>query len=155
MLTMILGGFWHGANWTFLVWGAWHGGWLAVERMFGTKSGGSIWPRFMSWPMTALIVILGWVVFRAATFSDALTMYQGMAGVNGWAISLDQAWQIQSTEACALLIGAVISVWGPSIRWSAKTIPQPLYLSSIAFLFIIASSSMIAQSYSLFLYFQF
>ena len=151
MLTMILGGFWHGANWTFLVWGAWHGGWLAIERMLG----GSIWPRFMAWPMTAIIVILGWVVFRAATFSDALTMYQGMAGVNGWAISLDQTWQIQSTEICALLIGAVISVWGPSIRWSAKSIPQPLYLCSIAVLFVIASSSMIAQSYSPFLYFQF
>ncbi len=151
MLTMVLGGFWHGANWTFLVWGAWHGGWLAIERMFG----GSIWPRFMAWPMTALIVVLGWVVFRAATFSNALKMYQGMTGINGWAVSLDQAWQIQPSEICALLIGATISVCGPSIRWVGQTIPQPLYLSSVAVLFVIASSSMIAQSYSPFLYFQF
>ncbi len=151
MLTMVLGGFWHGANWTFLVWGAWHGGWLAIERMFG----GSIWPRFMAWPMTALIVVLGWVVFRAATFSDALTMYEGMTGINGWAVSLGQAWQIHPSEICALLIGATISVCGPSIRWVGQTIPQPLYLSSVAVLFVIASSSMIAQSYSPFLYFQF
>lgn len=155
MLTMILGGFWHGANWTFLVWGAWHGGWLAVERMLGTKSGGSIWPRFMAWPMTALIVLLGWVVFRATTFSDALTMYIGMIGLNGWAVSLDQAWQIQSTELWALLIGAIISVWGPSIRLLAQNISQPVHLGSTAVLFVIAASSVIAQSYSPFLYFQF
>lgn len=155
MLTMILGGFWHGANWTFLIWGAWHGGWLAIERMLGTKSGGSIWPRLIAWPMTALIVILGWVIFRATTLGQAITMYGGMIGLNGWDISLDQAWQIQPTELCALLIGAVISVWGPTMLKRLQRIPEPVHLGSTAVLFLIAASSMIAQSYSPFLYFQF
>ncbi|KAB7610144.1 MBOAT family protein [Amylibacter sp. SFDW26] len=155
MLTMVLGGFWHGANWTFLVWGAWHGLWLAIERMLGVKTGAPMWPRFLAWPMTALIVILGWVVFRAATIEDALTMYSGMIGLNGWAVSLDQVWQIQPTEICMLLIGGMISVWGPAIKSIMHNTPQSLRLGSTAALFAIATSSMFAQSYSPFLYFQF
>lgn len=155
MLTMILGGFWHGANWTFLLWGAWHGGWLAIERACGVKSGGSIWPRFLAWPMTALIVIIGWVVFRAASIEAAMTVYSGMVGLNGWAISIEQAWRIQPTEIWMLSIGAVISVCAPTIRSLQIQIPEPIHLGATTALFIAAASSMIAQSYSPFLYFQF
>lgn len=155
MLTMVLGGFWHGANWNFLIWGAWHGGWLAVERMLGAKSGASVWPRMLAWPVTMSIVIFGWVIFRAESLTEAWAIYCGMFGLNGWAISLDQIWQIQSTELFTLTIGGLLSIYGPRLSAAFSGLPRQLSLAFTGLLFVVASSAMIAQSYSPFLYFQF
>jgi alginate O-acetyltransferase complex protein AlgI len=83
MGTMLLGGLWHGAAWTFVVWGGLHGTYLAVERWLRA--------RFSGWtPGPAAIVALGlltyflvnitWVFFRAKTFTGAATMLRSMAG---------------------------------------------------------------------------
>ena len=80
---MLLGGLWHGAAWTFVVWGGLHGTYLAVERWLRG--------RFAGWkPGPAAIVALGlltyflvnitWVFFRAKDFTAASTMLQSMAG---------------------------------------------------------------------------
>lgn len=94
MTTMLLGGLWHGAGWTFVVWGALHGFYLVInhawrwvcERLgwvFLRKS--KIW-RFFAWGITFLAVVVGWVFFRAESFEAAITMLQGMVGMNGVAI---------------------------------------------------------------------
>ncbi len=80
-LVMLLGGLWHGANWTFVIWGAWHGGLLAVERATGwDKKAQHHW---VSLPLTLLLVLIGWVVFRAENLSIAANVYTGMLGFNG------------------------------------------------------------------------
>lgn len=66
MITMLLGGLWHGASWNFVIWGAWHGALLAVERALGIEKG-----QWWRAPVTFVIVMMGWVWFRAATFTDA------------------------------------------------------------------------------------
>jgi alginate O-acetyltransferase complex protein AlgI len=83
MVTMLLGGLWPGAAWTFVVWGGLHGTYLAVERWLKGRFGG--WK-----PGPAAIVALGlltyllvnitWVFFRAKNFTIASTMLQSMAG---------------------------------------------------------------------------
>jgi alginate O-acetyltransferase complex protein AlgI len=85
MVTMLLGGLWHGANWNFLIWGGYHGAVLAVER--------AIWGReekkgLIRIPLTVLtfgIVCVGWVFFRARTLSGALyvvrEMFSGRTGI--------------------------------------------------------------------------
>jgi alginate O-acetyltransferase complex protein AlgI len=85
-LTMLLGGFWHGANWTFLIWGAWHGFWLSVERALGVNAAPH---RFnpLKWAATFLLVMLGWVIFRAENLDVAWRMYGAMFSFNGWALS--------------------------------------------------------------------
>jgi alginate O-acetyltransferase complex protein AlgI len=101
LLTMLLGGLWHGAGWTFLVWGALHGLLLVVHGLWRSALGrlphsalrGQL-PRplrqagdkamsLLGWGLTFTAVVVGWVFFRAADLPAALAVLQGMAGHNG------------------------------------------------------------------------
>ena len=64
---MLLGGLWHGANWTFVVWGAYHGLLLAFERWLGKQSLYHRLPRPVRSGITFVLVLFSWVLFRAAT----------------------------------------------------------------------------------------
>ncbi len=85
MLVMLLGGLWHGASWTFAVWGLLHGAylvinhaWVALARSrFPQRKNMVLW-RMASWGLTMLAVLVAWVFFRAETFSGALNMLQSM-----------------------------------------------------------------------------
>ncbi len=95
MATMLLGGLWHGAGWTFVVWGGLHGlylvinnGWHAVRRKLGQVPNQPL-PRpvhLASALLTFLAVSVAWVFFRADTFDHALTIVQAMLGGNGFVI---------------------------------------------------------------------
>jgi alginate O-acetyltransferase complex protein AlgI len=82
MLTMLLGGLWHGASWNFVVWGGYHGALLSIERLFGLKPAAedSRWTLF--YPIRAILcfvlVMIGWVFFRAANFHDSIYVLQQM-----------------------------------------------------------------------------
>ena len=82
MLTMLLGGLWHGASWNFVVWGGYHGVLLSFERMFRRKkpSEESRWTAL--YPLQAIatftLVMIGWVFFRSATFHDSLYVLHQM-----------------------------------------------------------------------------
>ena len=88
MLTMLLGGLWHGASWNFVAWGGYHGALLSIERMFrGNRS-----PEEKGWtvfyPLQAVVTfalaMIGWVFFRAATFHDsAYVIDQMFTGARG------------------------------------------------------------------------
>lgn len=80
MLTMILGGLWHGASWNFVIWGFMHGLALALHKAFGPKIkiSDDFFGKFLSWLMTYLWVVFAWVFFRAATLHDALTIVKRM-----------------------------------------------------------------------------
>ncbi|MCD5970355.1 MBOAT family O-acyltransferase [Pseudomonas quasicaspiana] len=90
-LTMLLGGLWHGANITYVIWGAWHGIWLAIEKAIGLNTA----PRtfnVMRWALTFLIVVTGWVIFRSENLHVAGRMYSAMFGFGDWKLSeLNQA----------------------------------------------------------------
>ncbi len=65
MLTMLLGGLWHGAAWTFVVWGGIHGARLAAERGLRERFGTARVPAWAGWLVTFNVVCLAWVFFRA------------------------------------------------------------------------------------------
>jgi D-alanyl-lipoteichoic acid acyltransferase DltB (MBOAT superfamily) len=81
MITMLLGGLWHGASWNFVLWGAWHGGALAIHR-FWRESNANAWIdrhrvrrwlwRLLAHGLTLGVVLTGWVLFRAQTFDGAM-----------------------------------------------------------------------------------
>lgn len=81
LLTMLLGGLWHGAAWTFIVWGALHGGWLGVHRALSARpawvglrqAARRLWP-LLSVLATFHLVCLGWLYFRAESTAQAATM---------------------------------------------------------------------------------
>jgi D-alanyl-lipoteichoic acid acyltransferase DltB (MBOAT superfamily) len=81
VITMILGGLWHGAAWTFIIWGGWHGGFLVCNHLW-RKTGIAI-NRCFCWLTTFVIVAVGWVFFRALTIHNAFSIIRGMAGGNG------------------------------------------------------------------------
>jgi len=83
LVTMLLGGIWHGAGWTFAIWGLYHGVLLALGRAWGTRRRRRPLPHALSRPMTFLAVIIGWVMFRAASVRGVGSMLAGMAGLNG------------------------------------------------------------------------
>ena len=76
MLTMLIGGLWHGASWTFVIWGAYHGVLLSLHRAFGRAWDGlSASVRQLG---MFLLVVIGWVLFRATTFSMAMSIYHSL-----------------------------------------------------------------------------
>jgi D-alanyl-lipoteichoic acid acyltransferase DltB (MBOAT superfamily) len=71
MITMVLGGLWHGAAWTFVLWGALHGTGLVVEHLFAGKVR---MPRWLGWVITFHVVVFGWILFRAQSLADVGTI---------------------------------------------------------------------------------
>jgi D-alanyl-lipoteichoic acid acyltransferase DltB (MBOAT superfamily) len=85
-LTMVIGGLWHGANWTFVLWGAFHGVLLAVNHAFRQWRGrraSTQRSRFAGWAVTFTAFVIGMVLFRAADLTAASNMFQAMAGFGG------------------------------------------------------------------------
>jgi alginate O-acetyltransferase complex protein AlgI len=92
MVTMLLGGLWHGAGWTFVVWGGLHGMYLIVNhawqglaarlKLHSSSASRSFW-RFAGAALTFVAVVVGWVFFRAHSLDAAGSILQGMLGFNG------------------------------------------------------------------------
>ncbi|HNB25867.1 MAG TPA: MBOAT family protein [Alphaproteobacteria bacterium] len=181
LLTMVLGGLWHGANWTFVLWGAWHGGWMAVERFVQSRRGGRTASDtrlfgWLSWPLTFLLVILGWVMFRAPDVATAGRFYGAMLGANGFDLGDHMAWQVRMGDLAMLALAYGIIVWrglGLTLPWqrgmpvqvaggaapaaTATTVVTPHVAAAIVslMLLVLAVTKLSASSFSPFLYFQF
>ncbi|TBR39444.1 MULTISPECIES: MBOAT family O-acyltransferase [Dyella] len=160
LLTMLLGGLWHGASWNFLIWGGWHGSMLAVERAAGVKAES---PRFRlhRWALTFLLVVLGWVMFRAPTVTDAFHVYRAMFDFHGHGLSDVYAGSITSLQVITLGLAIVVTIATGAA--SLRPAPRPpvrarghLALQWLVWpVFVLAILKLSAQSYSPFLYFQF
>jgi alginate O-acetyltransferase complex protein AlgI len=80
LLTMLLGGLWHGASWNFVIWGGIHGGWLSLERRMSPRALFGHLPHALRVAATFLIVLVAWVFFRAPTLGGAISYLQGLLG---------------------------------------------------------------------------
>jgi len=90
MTVMLLGGLWHGAGWTYVLWGGLHGfylvvnhGWRALRRALGLAEVGRWWSMALARLVTFLAVVVAWVFFRAPDLDGALAMLRAMAGLDG------------------------------------------------------------------------
>src|SRR6266581_3069944 len=83
MITMLLGGLWHGAAWTFVIWGALHGTALLIHREWTRLTEGLKWAagamRWFAWPITIYVVCVAWIFFRAHDLSGAGTILKQFA----------------------------------------------------------------------------
>ncbi|MDR3533790.1 MAG: MBOAT family protein [Rhodopila sp.] len=113
--TMLLGGLWHGANWTFVAWGGLHGVALAVNHVWEKR--GLRLPAAVAWLLTLLFVVVCWVLFRSPDFTHAGQILSSMVGLHGaGTLSLDRE------SVSALVIGALVATLGPTsqeaaLRW--------------------------------------
>ena len=161
LATMVIGGFWHGANWTFIIWGLWHGGLLALHRLW--SQGGRALPYALGLPMTFLAALLGWVVFRAHDVGEAWRLYAAMAGRHGWGISDGLAWQILPEQWWVLGLAAVLCLlpgFGAWLPWQRD--PQAIrgvwrlgWQAGPSLAFALAMVLLYSRAAVPFLYFQF
>lgn len=86
LLTMLLGGLWHGAGWTFIIWGTLHGIFLVINHTW-RKTGMKL-PKPLCWLMTFNAVVLAWVFFRADSVKQALNIVGAMFGLQGIVIPM-------------------------------------------------------------------
>jgi alginate O-acetyltransferase complex protein AlgI len=179
LLTMLLGGLWHGAGWTFVVWGALHGvylminhAWCALRPRLTWLPAASAIERKLGQALTFLAVVLGWVFFRAADVGSALEILKGMAGMNGFAttISLGEPFWGLALSGALLLVAwwapntqQLTGYAGPATGDPAKEPMQPpgrmLWRPSLPWAAVVGCGAGIAvlslSRVSEFLYFQF
>lgn len=114
LVTMLLGGLWHGANWTFLVWGGLHGLYLIVNHAWNAigrrrpaaeRARGGLLSSFASWATTFLAVVVAWVFFRAPSLDAALAMLSGMTGQNGVVLPAFASGLVAPWESSLLALG--------------------------------------------------
>ena len=139
-VTMLLGGLWHGANWTLAAWGSLHAVYLSINYLW--RRTGIELPRAVSWPLTFTAVVFALVLFRARTFERAGMVFAGMAGRNGFAWGATH-YSIGWWELECLALALAVTLWCPnrqtimSWEWRSDT-AYALAFSVIAGLGILA-----------------
>jgi alginate O-acetyltransferase complex protein AlgI len=156
MLTMLLGGLWHGAAWNFMIWGGIHGGMLAFERSQGKDSLYRSMPRVFRIALTFLVVTIAWVFFRAADLAAARSYLVSMAGMGEPRTAaallggiLEQPYYVLSLLVAGVVVWFCPSAWAFTQRLTAPKAAACLLLLWIA-LVVLAT-----QEYNPFIYFIF
>jgi D-alanyl-lipoteichoic acid acyltransferase DltB (MBOAT superfamily) len=182
LVVMLVGGLWHGAAWTFVLWGAVHGAYLVVNHLW--RAAGLRLPRLLAWPLTFLAVALAWVPFRSENLLSALRMLKGMAGLSGFQMPYLIARLLHVTRPDmtyestvpvvdfgagygVIALAAVIAFLAPNTlqifgliesaadrlrRWSIGLLSSPAYAGVILFLGL---QGVVGAVPSQFIYFQF
>ena len=176
LATMILGGLWHGANWTFVFWGALHGAYLVVNHLWrAIRTRLAFLPaapgRIELWAggvITFLAVVVGWVFFRASDLAAALNMLAAMAGAHGvdGGTAMESArpslaigallllcWLAPNTQEITRYQGPAGTDASPSARVVLTWRPTPAWGITVACLFALVLMNL--SKVSEFLYFQF
>jgi len=156
LVVMLLGGLWHGAAWTFVIWGAYHGVWLAVERLWAGRVGRPVLKGWAAVPVVFVVVSLGWVWFRADSFGGALTLYASLFRLSDTfppSLLLD-GWIRQPYLIGSLLLALGIAWFaGPSHRFVRSIGPgKAVWLLVVFLLGVVAMAN---QSFNPFIYFNF
>ena len=163
-------GLWHGASWTFVVWGLYHGFFLVLERTrFGAIQAQC--PKPLRHLYTIFVVMMGWVLFRAATFTVAGNFFQAMFGLNHAPLAQPLARYTTSQVVCAIALGILFS--GPLWSWIKDAGSRQLQASPtqsrlviqilgsaieillITALFVVSASWLASGTYNPFIYFRF
>jgi alginate O-acetyltransferase complex protein AlgI len=152
MVTMLLGGLWHGANWTFVLWGFLHGAALSVHRAFrGGASTGA--PRLLSRTAMFGFLLLTWVVFRAESIPAALGMLSQMLSVSHGREALEVS-RVGFLSALMLLVAVEQADLSVRLEQRVRRAPPALKMYA-AGLLVAMSYSLSAGANRAFIYFQF
>ena len=153
-----LTGIWHGADLTFLVWGMMYFFLLVIEKSTGIINKKGRVFNAVKWLYTIFFVIIGWIVFRADTLSDAVVYLKTVFGLNGNDLSDVLFVEWLSQNLVLLIIGVVLST--PVFRWlSNKTkgsaMSELIGAIGLCGLFVLSVSSLVSNAYNPFIYFNF
>lgn len=171
VIVFFLCGLWHGASWTFVAWGLYHGVFLVLERTtWGTME--ERLPRPLRHVYALLVVMVGWVLFRADTFTQAIAFLRNMCAMGAPAVATHAVKQYLTNQVmCAIILGIIFSMpvgaWlrnlgqraAPkfsadfqSLVGNSLAVAEPICLLA---LLIISSAWLAGSTYNPFIYFKF
>lgn len=158
-LVFIISGFWHGAAWNFVVWGAFHGFFLIADRLFLLKFYKFI-GKYPSIVLTFVITLVGWVLFRAESLGYAVEYTGRMFSFTG-----GPAFYISQKVWIMLIIGAFFGFWaaaGSIEKWQDKLFGKKKKLSTLIYmtaasvvLFVLSLAAITSSGFNPFIYFRF
>ena len=164
-IVFLISGLWHGAAWNFILWGAYHGFFLTIERV-----------RWMRWKqrlpavpatlMTFLIVMVGWVFFRAESLAQAVAYLGVMVDFSTLkSTPLPLAWQEVLTPRTVLVLGLAVMIsffpesyrrrWQTRDRWRSAHLVQGLRFTTAGVLLTLSVAALATLSFNPFIYFRF
>jgi alginate O-acetyltransferase complex protein AlgI len=152
MITMLLGGLWHGASWTFMLWGGIHGAGLSAERWIRERYGGVRVPAWVTWLVTFHVVCIAWVFFRAPDLATAFDVLGGL-GLSGPS-------PLVTLPLVLLVVASVAIQLLPPDWWrraEAWLVARPVAVQGLAVgaLLVASDAAVGQQGVAPFIYFQF
>ena len=155
-IVFLLCGLWHGASWNFVIWGAWHGIALTIERI-GFKKVLSSLPYFVRNLWVWLIVLVGWVWFRAPTLDYAIgylhTLFIGN-NISFW-VHLEAYQNISISSIIILLVGFLFCYQAPNLFFAKNKNSWCIGILGSVILFLLAWTFAVTSTFSPFIYFRF
>ncbi len=159
-LVFLISGFWHGASWNFIIWGAYHGLFLIADRLFLVKITERL-GNFVSIVLTYFIVLIGWVFFRADTLEHSIGFLQRMFAFDFHTLTLHTS----SKTIFIMLIATIFSFfgifkqvyqWQHRILLEAPDLRRTISQGAVSLiLLVICVSSLMSSGYNPFIYFRF
>src|SRR5690606_24541575 len=144
---------WHGAAWTFVLWGAWQGLFLIVERLLGKRAPYGFLPGPLQVVVTFAIVLFGWALFRAEDTARLSAVVGGMVGASGAGeVPAAAAHAVEAWLGLGIGVGLAFAAphsWAVAQRFAWRD------LIAIGPLFVVAVAQLAARSHTPFIYFQF
>ena len=162
IIVFLITGLWHGAAWTFVLWGAYHGALLLIERVLGIgrADGDEARPDPIGQARTVALVLFGWILFRSPDIGHAVG-YMAALLRPGLDLPVTVARSLDPLASIALAIGCASVLlprdWVTGVRLERVSMPaiRVLRLAVVAVIFPVAVSFLVAGDFSPFLYFQF
>ncbi len=167
MLVFLLCGLWHGAAWTFIIWGVYHGLFLIFERL-GLSNLLQKLPRFIRHLYTLLVVLIGWIIFRADSFEHLSYFIKAFFGLGkGQSIEFVYYSYINNSLLTTLVLGTLFSmplfvyISNQLKIYKTSQLPIKIYSSLILFeifyisIFLLSILNVASGSYNPFIYFRF
>ncbi len=163
IIVFLATGIWHGANWTFVLWGGYHGVLLLVERALGVgrqPGRDRLWVKALARTRTIALVVFGWIIFRSPDIEHAAA-YAGALLRPGFDLPLEMSIALTPVTLMALAVGVGSMllpgdwVTGQRFEWSESRFVELLRLGAVAVAFPVALVVLVAGDFSPFLYYQF
>lgn len=152
IIVFTLCGLWHGARWSFVIWGLWHGLFLCFERIPAVGKALDRIPKAIGRVYTLLVVLVGWVMFRADSLAQALTYLKSMFSMR-FGVGADALSILDLRTGVLLALGILFSIKWPKVRSNALT--QALSTVLAMGMLILSMLALAGGTYNPFIYFRF
>lgn len=159
LIVFMATGIWHGANWTFLLWGLWHGLFIMLERLFGFSAPGGRLKNAALHAYVLFVFGLGWVLFRSDTLAQAGAYFAALSGFHGEGTVLFSTGYFLTRKTLLVMGVAVLAstplfqrIWDRTNGLPGRALARDAYLLAVLFLSILSIAS---GTYNPFIYFRF